>query len=191
MLPHWTCSNPLFHQSVHCCGGQITILLEWIGLEVLTCSWAPSIWEPHFEQPQLNFKNLIHSTPHELHYESWDPLDTCKNSTLARSKVRVLNPKVVVMLGSTLWSKHTREMFATLWVPMFFFFWVNFMMYPKWLWSTARFNQIWLEAKYEGKIWWTYPSFFWLPTWTVWRDLVIFLIFGQNLTNENLKKRRF
>jgi hypothetical protein len=56
MLPHWTCSNPLFHQSVHCCEGQITILLEWIGLEVLTFSWAPSMWEPHFAQPQIELQ---------------------------------------------------------------------------------------------------------------------------------------
>jgi len=108
--------------------------------------------------PQLNFRNPIHSTPHDLHYETWDPLDTCKNPALARSKMRVLNPKVVT-LCSTLWSEHTREMFAPLWVPVFFYCWVNSMMYAKWWYSTGRFNQIWVEAKYEGKFWWTYPSF--------------------------------
>jgi hypothetical protein len=160
MLP-WTCSNPLFYQSVHCCGGQITILLDWIGLEVFTCSWHLQYENLILDNPQLNFRNPIHSTPHELHYETWDPLHTCKNPTLARSILRVLNPKVVVILGSTRWSEHTREMFAPLWVPVFFFFWVNFMMYPKWRWSTGRSNRIWLEAKYEGKFWWTHPSLFW------------------------------
>jgi len=40
------------------------------------------------------------------------------------------------------------------------FFWVNFMMYPKWWWFTARSNQIWLEAEYEGKFLWTHLLFF-------------------------------
>jgi hypothetical protein len=97
--------------------------------------------------PKLNFRNPIHSTPHELHYETWDPLHTCRTPILARSKSRVLNPKVVVILGSTLWSEHTREMFAPLQVPVSFFFCVNFMMYPKcWCFKT-RSNQIWREAK--------------------------------------------
>jgi hypothetical protein len=61
------------------------------------------------------------------------------------------------------------------------------MIYPKWWWSTGRFNQIWLEAKYEDKLHETSFSFFGLPTWTVQRDLVSFLIFGQNLAKENLK----
>jgi len=72
-----------------------------------------------------------------------------------------------------------------------FLFLGQFMMYPKWWWSTGKFNQIWLEAKYEDKFWWTYPSFFGLPTWTVWRDLVILFIFGQNLTKEDLPKKDF
>jgi hypothetical protein len=72
-----------------------------------------------------------------------------------------------------------------------FLFLGQFMMYPKWRWSTGRFNHIWLEAKYEDKFWWTYPFFFGLPTWTVWRDLVILLIFCQNLTKEDLPKKDF
>jgi hypothetical protein len=75
MLPHWTCSNPLFHQCVHCCGGQITILLEWIGLEVLTFSWAPSIWEPHFAQPQIELQE-----PHTFH-PTWASLWDMRSSS--------------------------------------------------------------------------------------------------------------
>jgi hypothetical protein len=48
--------------------------------------------------PQLNLRNPIR--PHmsfTMRHET--PLDACKNLIPARYKVRVLNPKVVVVLG--------------------------------------------------------------------------------------------
>jgi hypothetical protein len=53
---------------------------------------------PHVNNPQLNFRNPIR--PHmsfTMRHET--PLDACKNPVPARSKVRVRNPKVVVVLG--------------------------------------------------------------------------------------------
>jgi hypothetical protein len=48
--------------------------------------------------PQLNFRNPIRPhTSFTMRHET--PLDAFKNPVPARSKVRVLNPKVVVVLG--------------------------------------------------------------------------------------------
>ncbi len=52
----------------------------------------------------------------------------------------------------------------------------NFMMLSRWQSSISQFNQIWLSKKYELK---KKKSLymFWLHTWTIYRNLVIFFRF--------------
>jgi hypothetical protein len=63
-------------------------------------------------------------------------------------------------------------------IPKQFFFF-NFLMYPKWL-SKKRFSQIWLQDIYENKNSQNIFLYFWLHNWTMYKNMVIFLLFWSN-----------
>jgi len=122
-------------------------------------SWAPSIWEPHFEQPPIELQE-----PYTFH-SPWPSLWDMRSSWhlqepgSCKLKSESSESQSCDTWFNTMIRTYKRNVCAPSESHCFLYYWVNFMMYAKWRWSTGRFNQIWVEAKYEGKFWWTYPSF--------------------------------